>query len=104
MAAPAAVVWSYRARADLLDALEYLAKQSADAAAAFLADVETAAQTLQEFPNRGTRVREIADAPLRQLFVGRYRLVYRVEPGAVGIVRLIHGSQDVRRAWRKRRR
>ena len=76
--APQAVRWSYRARADLLEALEYLAEQSPSAAAAFLAEVERAAASLAEFPDRGAVVRELQIPNLRQPIVGRYRLVCRV--------------------------
>jgi len=99
-----AVRWAYSARADLLEALEYLVEQSPAAAAAFLQQVEETGHSLTHFPDRGAKVVDL-DAPnLRQLTVGRYRLIYRVEPGAVGIVRLIHGSRELREAWRHRRR
>jgi len=39
-------------------------------------------------------VRELDNPNLRQLVVGRYRLIYRVESGGVGIVRLVHGARD----------
>lgn len=74
------------------------------AARSFLAEVEAAAASLHQFPERGSRVSEIGAGHLRQLLVGRYRLVYRPEPGAVGIVALIHTSQDLRRAWSRRPR
>jgi plasmid stabilization system protein ParE len=99
---PQAVRWAYHARADLLEALEYLAEQSPQAAAAFLDEIERAASSLSEFPARGAEVRELENPNLRQLVVGRYRLIYRVESGGVGIVRLIHGARDFREAWRKR--
>lgn len=103
MAAPS-VVWSYPARADLFEALKYLAEESVEAAASLFADVEAAAESLNQFPDRGARVPEWAGRGLRQIFVRRYRLIYRVDDGTVGIVRLIHGSQDLRKAWERRLR
>ena len=100
---PQAVRWTYHARADLLEALRYLAEQSPQAAASFLDDIERAAASLAEFPERGAILRELEMLNVRQLVVGRYRLVYRVESGGVGIARLIHGARDFREAWRKRR-
>jgi toxin ParE1/3/4 len=100
--APQTVRWAYRARADLLEALEYLAEESPQAATGFLDEVERAAGSLSEFPERGAVVRELENPNLRQLVVGRYRLIYRVESGGVGIVRLVHGARDFRQAWRKR--
>jgi len=97
-----AVKWTYAARADLLEALEYLTEQSPNAAESFLAEVETAAASLTHFPRRGAIVRELDFANLRQIIVRRYRLVYRVEEDGVAVVRLIHGSRDLRTAWRNR--
>jgi plasmid stabilization system protein ParE len=96
------VKWAYAARADLLEILEYLTEESPAAAESFLNEVETAAASLTQFPQRGALVRELNIPNLRQIFVGRYRLIYRVEKGGVGIARLIHGRRDLRNAWRKR--
>lgn len=101
--APQTIRWAYRARADLLEALEYLAGQSPQAATTFLDEIERVAGSLSEFPERDAVVRELESPNLRQLVVGRYRLIYQVEPGGVGIVRLIHGARDFKQAWRKRR-
>ncbi len=100
--APTPVRWSYAARADLLEALEHIADESPQAASGLLEEVEATAASLGAFPERGTRVPEVVGADLRQVLVGRYRLVYRVESGAVGIARLIHGARDFRSAWVRR--
>jgi plasmid stabilization system protein ParE len=100
--APKPVSWSLAAREDLLEALEYLVEESPQAAAALLGQIEAAACGLSTHSERGSRVREVTAPELRQILVGRYRLIYQVEPEAVGIVRLLHGSRDFRRAWRGR--
>jgi plasmid stabilization system protein ParE len=64
--------WAYAARADLLEALEHIVEESPQAAKAFLLEVEAAAVSLGTFPERGTRVREVIAADLRQVLVGRY--------------------------------
>lgn len=94
MAAEAyAVIWAYSARADLNEALEFLVNESHAAAEALLGEVEAAAASLTQFPQRGAPVRELDIPNLRQLIVRRFRLIYRVEEGGVAIVRLIHGSR-----------
>jgi toxin ParE1/3/4 len=98
------VRWSFAARADLLDALEHLVEASPQAASDLLRQVEEAASSLGSFSERGSRVREVIAADLRQILVGRYRMIYRVDAEAVGVVRLIHGSRDFRQAWNKRPR
>jgi toxin ParE1/3/4 len=102
--APKPVKWSLAARADLLAAIEYLVAESPQAASDLLRHVEAAASSLGTFPERGARVRDVIVGDLRQIMVGRYRLIYRVEGEAVGVVRLLHGSRDFRLAWRTRPR
>ena len=99
-----AVRWSFAARTDLLEALGYLVEESPQAASDLLRQVEEAAASLATFSERGARVREVMAGDLRQILVGRYRLIYRVEAEAVGVVGLLHGARDFRRAWRTRTR
>ena len=98
------VRWSFVARADLVEALGYIVEESPQAASDLLRQVEEAASSLGTFSERGARVREVIAGDLRQILVGRYRLIYRVEAEAVGVVRLLHGARDVRRAWNTRPR
>ena len=98
------VRWSFAARADLAEALGYIVEESPQAASDLLRQVEEAASSLGTFSERGARVREVIAGDLRQILVGRYRLIYRVEAEAVGVVRLLHGARDVRRAWNTRPR
>jgi plasmid stabilization system protein ParE len=45
-------------------------------------------------------VPELGEANVRELLLGRYRLVYEVFPDRVAVLRLIHASRDFERAWR----
>ncbi len=45
-------------------------------------------------------VPELGEEDVRELLLGRYRLVYEVFPKRVAVVRLIHASRDFQRAWR----
>lgn len=42
----------------------------------------------------GRTVPEVSDPAVRELFVGRYRLLYRVLENEVQILAFIHGAQD----------
>jgi plasmid stabilization system protein ParE len=48
-------------------------------------------------------VPELGEANVRELLLGRYRLVYEVVPDRVAVLRLIHASRDFERAWRSER-
>jgi plasmid stabilization system protein ParE len=40
-------------------------------------------------------VPEYENPTVRQLIVRRYRLIYRVKPDRVEVLRIIHGAQDM---------
>ena len=45
---------------------------------------------------------ELGEEEVRELLLGRYRLVYEILPDRVAVVRLIHASRDFLKAWRGR--
>ena len=49
-------------------------------------------------------VPELAQPDVRELLLGRYRLIYEVFPDRVAVVRLLHASRDFERAWRSESR
>jgi plasmid stabilization system protein ParE len=53
-----------------------------------------AAPGLGEFSERGRVVPEFNDPTLREVFVYRYRLLYRVSADYVSIVTFLHGARD----------
>ena len=89
------IVWAGRARSDLRTSAEYIRKASPKAARAFVSAVLQAARSLSESPERGRVVPDIDDPEVRELFVGRYRLLYEVHPEAVWVMRVLHSSRDL---------
>jgi plasmid stabilization system protein ParE len=87
------VVWSLPAADDLDLAASFIARDSEAYAAALVADVLDAAESLSEFANRGQVVPEIGDESTREVLVRPYRIVYRVEPSRVVIIALVHGAR-----------
>ena len=65
---------------------------SPDATEDFLKDVEKAIEALEQFPDRGSVPNELAGlgGPVRQRHIGAYRAVYRVSPGLVSILFVVH--------------
>jgi len=93
------VVWAGRARSDAHLALEYIQKDSPEAARRFASALVTAARSLAELSERGRIVPELDDPAVRELLLSRYRVVYEVFPNRVAIVRIIHASRDFLAAW-----
>ena len=89
------VVWSVRATADLESIVEYVFRDSEFYARALARELVAMARSLTTFPERGRMVPEYENPTVRQLIVRRYRLIYRVKPDRVEVLRIIHGAQDM---------
>ena len=74
------VRWARRASQDLVAIAEYIAKDSPAAASRFARRVIDAARSLRDLPESGRRVPDLEPRDLRELLLGSYRLIYRVEP------------------------
>ncbi len=61
-----------------------------------------AARSLGDLSERGRIVPDLRDPEVREIFIGRYRLLYEVHPDEVWVMRLLHGSQDFLSAWGRR--
>ena len=89
------VVWAESAIASLIDAIEYIARDSPSYAAAFAVRAERAAASLDTFPERGRHVPEFNDPAVRELSVGSHRLIYRVARNRVLLLAFVHQARDL---------
>jgi plasmid stabilization system protein ParE len=90
------VTWAESAITSVAEEAEYIAKDSPSYAATLIEKAEQAANSLfQFFPNRGRVVPEYGDETIRELFVDRYRLIYRVRDSGVLIAAFLHGARDL---------
>jgi plasmid stabilization system protein ParE len=96
-----AVVWSESAQRALDDVIAYIATDSQQAAVQVLDATLDLAASLATLSERGRVVPELSDPGIREVFVFRYPLMYRVEQARVVIVAFVHGAQDFA-AWRER--
>ena len=91
----ARVVFTPTARAHLQEIHCYIAQDSPRAAKSLAQRLRTEAARLADYPEMGRIVPEYATSMLRELIVGSYRLIYRVDDGGkvIRIVGIIHGSR-----------
>lgn len=73
------IVWSFEAASDLEALADYISKDSAFYAAAFVQETLDVSRSLNEFSERGRVVPEFGDSNIRELFVRGYRLIYSIE-------------------------
>ena len=95
-----AVVWATSARIGLDEVIEYIAQDSRDQALEVLQLALETASTLNNLAERGRVVHELNDSDVRELFVFRYRLIYRVLPDQVVVEAFLHGARDFA-TWRQ---
>lgn len=81
--------------ANLEAAADYIAQDSPRYAAVLFREARDAARSLSHLANRGRIVPEVNDVRVRELFVWRYRLIYRVSDRTVEILAFIHSARDL---------
>jgi toxin ParE1/3/4 len=94
------VVVSDAADRDLLQIHSYIAERNPRAAEALLSEVDKKFQSLSQFPFIG-RGRPSLGTDIRSVVVGSYVIFYTVGPGAITIVRVLHGRRDIDAEFRR---
>ena len=94
------VKWTPSAWQDLEQIADYIGRDSPFYAASFVRDIRSAAQSLQIFPEAGSIVPEVEQPAIREVFVKKYRLIYRVATDAIYILAIVHGARDFGKLWR----
>ena len=89
----AEVVWSRRASQDLLQACEYLERDSLAYACYFADEVMKTFESAAKQPFVGAMVPEYGEEHFRERRVGSYRLMYEVHRDAIYVVAIVHGAR-----------
>ena len=91
---PRQVAWTESALDCVTEVLLYIAEDSEQAAARVLDAIEATAASLATLSERGHIVGELEDPTIREVYVFRYRMIYRVSSDEIRILALIHGKMD----------
>nr|MDI6901712.1 type II toxin-antitoxin system RelE/ParE family toxin [Anaerosomatales bacterium] len=81
------------ARRELLEAVDFIRRDSPAAADGVLVRSLEGLARLRDFPESGRVVPEFPDAPYREVIVDPYRFFYRVGDDAVWIIAVWHERQ-----------
>ena len=92
----ARIVWSFVARDDLKALVSFIKADSPSYAQTFGLHIQQRVKQLHHFYESGRKVPEDKRGTYRELIVGNYRVVYRVDEDTVTIVTLIHGARMLR--------
>lgn len=90
------VKWTPAALADLKEIAVYIAKDSRYHAAAFVRKAKVASRSLSTFSLRARQVPEFQERNLRELLLGRYRLIFRIRDNEIQIIAFIHQARDLK--------
>jgi toxin ParE1/3/4 len=87
------IAWREEAHEDIAAIWEYIARDSPASADKVVAAIEQAVDGLVDFPYRFRMIPEFEDPERRETFVYKYRVMYRVEPTCIRILRVVHGQR-----------
>jgi len=87
------VIWRRQVRSDIAAVKAYIARDSPANAKKVVAEIQLASDRLVDFPYAFRMIPEFQDPDRRETFVYEYRLMYRVEPNRVRILRVVHGRR-----------
>lgn len=74
----AAILWSERARRDVLEIGDFIARDKPQAAAVWVGEILDAVERTALFPTSGRIVPEIDRSDIREIILENYRIVYQL--------------------------
>ena len=92
----AEVRWTPQALDDLEAICLFIARDAPPVAAVFAQRAFDATDRLADFPESGRIVPEMNDPNFREIILGNYRLIYRLQSGDVQIVTVHHGARELK--------
>lgn len=88
-----AIRWTEHAVADLEAIRDYVARDSAKYAALLVERLIASLDKVRQFPEIGRVVPEYQRPELREIILGSYRVVYRLQGGQVEVLTVFHGAR-----------
>ncbi|MDQ2695860.1 MAG: type II toxin-antitoxin system RelE/ParE family toxin [Pseudomonadota bacterium] len=90
------LLWTHRARRDLIAIGRYIARDSPAAARQWVEQLRQRMGKAAETPLAGRVVPELGQKEIREVFLRNYRIVYRVQQEAVVILTVFEGHRLLR--------
>ena len=87
------VQWTLQAVGDLEAIRDFIALDSPSRAHRFVERALNAVERIPDHPFAGRRIPEIRDESIREVFLGSYRVVYRVGVEEVVVLTVVHAAR-----------
>ena len=84
--------WTEDAKVDLAEIKAHIADDSRENAKRLIKRIRAAVKAIH-FPESGSRVLQFDKVELREIYVGNYRVIYRVVKNEIWVYRVIHGAR-----------
>jgi toxin ParE1/3/4 len=90
------VIWTPQAKCDLREIKRYISRDAPSTARAFIRRIQEPVRKVGTMPTAAARVQEVARDDVREVYVGDYRIIFRIRESDVRILAVMHGAQLVR--------
>ena len=90
------VIWTEFALGDLKAIHEYISQDSKAYADKFIEKLINRVDQLENFAKSGRSVPEFNSETIRELVEGNYRIVYKINPDHIGVVRIHHSARQMK--------
>ena len=90
------LIWTEFALEDLKAIHEYISPDSKIYADKFIEKLIDRVDQLGSFPKSGRSLPEFTSEIIRELMEGNYRIVYKINPDHIGIVRIHHSARQLK--------
>ena len=85
--------WTDRARRDLIDIGRYIARDKPGTARRWVERLRRRAQAAIVPPLSGRRVPEVGEDHVREVLIGKYRIVYEIQKNEIRILTVFEGHR-----------
>ena len=85
--------WTHKARHRLQQLHDYIAKDQPENAQRFVDRLTRRADALAKHPLIGQVIEQYQRDDIREVYEGRYRMIYRVLPDSIDILTVRHGAR-----------
>jgi plasmid stabilization system protein ParE len=89
------ITWTLQSRSDLEAIHKYIAQDSTQYADITIRRIVLSVERLRDFPRSGRIVPERADPNIREVIVGPFRVVYRLQHESVQVVTVFRSSRQL---------
>lgn len=95
------VIWTPRAQQRLQEIRDYIARDQPDNAIRWVARVLDRGEQIGDQPRSGRIVPEYQREAIREVFMGDYRIIYRIRSQQLDVLTVRHGAQTLPKATRQ---